>query len=500
MDGDRERRRQHPAGVSGRDASQQAVKKVIGKHPTSSRMGRPGGAGGANIVLDFSKGDDGIMHQKVNYVLRNQRNYFRVLEIKPSADAAAIKRQYQSIASVIEPYRTTHAKAAEAYTVLSSAYSTLVNPVVRSLYVEMLKKQVGQKLDPMPQQNPVPRVQAMQKKGSEVAPATRFYHLPNGVRGLLRVPFLGPFAAVTILIVMLPAILLLSLLVGLWWLAWCPAWVFCRVPKAKLTNSKLETVEPLGEQIMSISVESVGEGVKGEKIRKVPDLSLKALEQLVKDSTVPVGKPALPLLEPSELFLPEKMAGGMRRNSDPKPLTAGSTYNYGMFSPNLSSAETKVLAEAHQKPFLFFTYSGTNKVAHPAGASLFRTYGGQQGSGSDLFETHDRNKAALYRTYHPTDTSKSRLHMTDVVDFDGISAAFNAMHSNNGSAYKSYINTHQKIKTVPPLPKPLDEESVMVWLRRKALMDEPSGSGSSTALPRKPATAASFDTLYKHRA
>ena len=103
------------------------------------------------------------------------------------------------------------------------------------------------------------------------------------------------------------------------------------MPKAKLTDSKLETVEPFGEQIMSISVESVGEGVKGEKIRKVPDLSLKALEQLVKDSTVPVGKPALPLLEPSELFLPEKMAGGMRRNSDPKPSTAGSTYNYGMF-------------------------------------------------------------------------------------------------------------------------------------------------------------------------
>jgi len=53
-------------------------------------------------------------------------------------------------------------------------------------------------------------------------------------------------------------------------------------------------------------------------------------------------------------------------------------YNYGMFSPTLTHEETKHLAEAHNKPFLFVTYAGTSKVAHPAGASLFRTYGGER--------------------------------------------------------------------------------------------------------------------------
>ena len=67
-------------------------------------------------------------------VLREQRDYYRVLDVSRGASAGEVKRAYRTLARVLHPDKCRDPRATEAMAVVTSAHSTLTTPALRAAY------------------------------------------------------------------------------------------------------------------------------------------------------------------------------------------------------------------------------------------------------------------------------------------------------------------------------------------------------------------------------
>mmetsp|Transcript_37112 Transcript_37112/g.51508 ORF Transcript_37112/g.51508 Transcript_37112/m.51508 type:complete len:336 (+) Transcript_37112:123-1130(+) len=147
---------------------------------------------------------------EVARILKWQRDYYMVLKVKRDADVIDIKKQYHRLCRIIHPDKCEDPAANEAFMVVSSAYSTLVNSVTRTLYDAYL----------LEVDNYDGSYHDWETKHKQVN------HLPKWLYTLLRIPFIGILVAVLLSLLLVPILLVSAVVLLLWWMLFCPLQCF----------------------------------------------------------------------------------------------------------------------------------------------------------------------------------------------------------------------------------------------------------------------------------
>ena len=85
-----------------------------------------------SVMSDTERAESGT--EACARVLREQRDYYRVLDVSRGASAGEVKRAYRTLARVLHPDKCRDPRATEAMAVVTSAHSTLTTPALRAAY------------------------------------------------------------------------------------------------------------------------------------------------------------------------------------------------------------------------------------------------------------------------------------------------------------------------------------------------------------------------------
>lgn len=107
------------------DSSTRAARRVDERNETNERPRRP-------VMSDTERAESGT--EACARVLREQRDYYRVLDVSRGASAGEVKRAYRTLARVLHPDKCRDPRATEAMAVVTSAHSTLTTPALRAAY------------------------------------------------------------------------------------------------------------------------------------------------------------------------------------------------------------------------------------------------------------------------------------------------------------------------------------------------------------------------------
>lgn len=159
-------------------------------------------------------------------ILRDEHDYYAVLKIPPTETNQNITKQYRELSLMVHPDKNQHPNSTKAFLVLSSAYTTLNNPLTRMLYDAYLVD-MAHVFDRT--QKPYDSWVLSGKEGSRPSspggndshprPIT---HLPRWLQPVLNTPCVGVTVMGFFVLLALPLLLLWLLYFTLWYTLFMP--------------------------------------------------------------------------------------------------------------------------------------------------------------------------------------------------------------------------------------------------------------------------------------
>lgn len=189
----------------------------------SGSAGTGGGDAGASTSGASTSGGTaeaepfGAADAEIERVLKEQKNYYKVLRCARTASTGTIKKQYLKLARLIHPDKCRHPKAGEAMAIVTSAHGTLSNSVTRSAY-----NMYADSVDTSAEGSDNFDSWSSGGGGAGYTP-----HVPEWLANALSNPVGGPILAVLIAFVLIILLIIVGIIVLIGLAIYMVFWVIC---------------------------------------------------------------------------------------------------------------------------------------------------------------------------------------------------------------------------------------------------------------------------------